>query len=62
MANKGKIKANKVATPQPQGKKIIELIGVKRQFDDGVVAVDNLNLYFMGSRDMRLISPFAIIF
>jgi len=57
MANKGKVKVNKGVNPQTQGKKIIELIGVKRQFDDGVVAVDNLNLYFNRGEFVTFLGP-----
>lgn len=37
--------------------KIIELIGVKREFDDGVVAVDNINMYFNRGEFVTFLGP-----
>ncbi len=54
MANQTK----KVIKEKPEkNKKIIELIGIKREFDDGVLAVDNINMYFNRGEFVTFLGP-----
>ena len=40
-----------------ENNKIIELIGIKREFEDGVVAVDNVDLYFNRGEFVTFLGP-----